>query len=479
MTKIFISYRREDSQYQADRLHAALKPHVADPRDIFIDVDNIPVGVDFVDHLATQVAKCDVLLALIGPGWLNARDPKTGERRLDSADDFVRIEIATALKRGIRVAPVLFDGTPVPAAADLPEDLKLLSRRNGIEIRRASFDADADRMIRGLELAPRGNSPTPTTPKRNAGATASKPAKAGKAGGVAGWLIACIALVAVVAGATGLYLANPFKQAEPAKPAISAAATALAPAQAQVSAQVSAQVAAPPQTSPAVEALRAEIKDMNFNTPKHVSEYDVYRSLSARYPIDVIEQAAAARDPVAMTLLGAAYETEIGVTKDLPRALALYDEACSLGIQRACTNVGMLYARGEAVAKGQAKANSIFEKACQNGDLDGCNNYARALEDSGKLTQARKIFRQACDAGSLGACHNLASSLENGADRGQQYTNAAQLYRQACDGGLYQSCLGLSRLYVVGAGVPQDLAVAKSLRERACTLGKVKKACGG
>ncbi|HEV7691100.1 MAG TPA: TIR domain-containing protein [Hyphomonadaceae bacterium] len=467
MTKIFISYRREDSQYQADRLHAALKPHVADPRDIFIDVDNIPVGVDFVDHLATQVAKCDVLLALIGPGWLSARDPKTGERRLDSADDFVRIEIATALKRGIRVAPVLFDGTPVPAAADLPEDLKLLSRRNGIEIRRASFNADADRMIRGLELAPRGNSPA-ATPKRSAGAAASKPTKAGKAGGITGWLIAGIALVAVAAGATGLYLANPFKQTEAAKPVVAAEPPS-----------VPAQVATAPQTSPAVEALRAELKGMNFNTPKRTSEYDIYRALSARYPVDVFEQAAAVKDPVAMTLLAAAYETAIGVTKDLDRALALYNEACSLGMQRACTEVGTLYFNGDGVAKDRTKASVILEKACQAGDIDGCNNFANALEVAGSLTEARKMYGQACDAGSLAACNNLAHMLETGKDRGENYTTAAQLYQKGCDGGVYQSCIGLSRLYLVGAGVPQDLAIAKALRERACTVGKVKSACGG
>ena len=64
MPKIFISYRREDSQHQADRLHAALRRHVANPkRDIFIDIDNIPVGVDFVKHLDAKVAECDVLLA--------------------------------------------------------------------------------------------------------------------------------------------------------------------------------------------------------------------------------------------------------------------------------------------------------------------------------------------------------------------------------------------------------------------------------
>lgn len=68
MPKIFISYRREDSKHAVGRLHAALKRHVRDPkRDIFIDIDNIPKGVDFVEHLDQQVAQCDVMLAVIGP----------------------------------------------------------------------------------------------------------------------------------------------------------------------------------------------------------------------------------------------------------------------------------------------------------------------------------------------------------------------------------------------------------------------------
>jgi len=109
VTKIFISYRREDSQHQADRLHAALSRKIP-KRNIFIDVDNIPVGVDFVQHLDQQVGQCEVLLALIGPDWLEAKNPETGARRLDDPKDFVRIEIASALKRGIPVAPVLLDG---------------------------------------------------------------------------------------------------------------------------------------------------------------------------------------------------------------------------------------------------------------------------------------------------------------------------------------------------------------------------------
>ena len=160
VTRIFISYRREDSQWPADRLHQALKPVVADPRkDIFIDVDNIPLGVDFADHLGAQVGQCDILLAMIGRGWIEARNPETGQRRLDDAKDFVRIEIATALRRGIKVVPILVDGASIPKEHELPDDLRPLATRNGMELQRMNFDADVARLIRGLGLseAPRSS----------------------------------------------------------------------------------------------------------------------------------------------------------------------------------------------------------------------------------------------------------------------------------------------------------------------------------
>lgn len=200
MPKIFISYRRDDSQYQADRLHLALKKHVSNPRrDIFIDIDNIPVGVDFVAHLDAKVAECDVLLALIGPDWLDARDPQTGKRRLDDPADFVRIEIASALKRGIPVAPVLLDGASFPPLNELPDDLKTLTRRNGVEVRRASFDTDAERMIRGLRLKELGRKPAPAPPP-----------KTERGRSPAAWIVSVVALGVIAAGAAGAWLADPF-----------------------------------------------------------------------------------------------------------------------------------------------------------------------------------------------------------------------------------------------------------------------------
>jgi TPR repeat protein len=167
MSKVFISYRREDSQYAVDRIYEALAQRIP-KSDIFIDVDNIPPGVDFVDHLSKKVAECDILLAVIGSRWLNAAD-ETGKKRLDLPGDFVRVEIASALERGIPVVPVLLDGTDIPNAIDLPEDLKALERRNGASINRTSFQNDLDRLMDGLKLGPVGAAaPELAEPEHNA-----------------------------------------------------------------------------------------------------------------------------------------------------------------------------------------------------------------------------------------------------------------------------------------------------------------------
>ncbi len=161
MAKIFINYRREDSQYQADRLRDLMKPWVDNPAtDIFIDVDNIPAGVDFVEHLDGKVRQCDALIVMIGEHWLTMSDPHTGGRRLDNSDDFVRIEIESALNRNIPVVPVLLDNVDMPSVHDLPDSLKPLARRNGVKISRLSFENDVNRLMRSLPLelsAPRAS----------------------------------------------------------------------------------------------------------------------------------------------------------------------------------------------------------------------------------------------------------------------------------------------------------------------------------
>src|SRR5215469_7378357 len=106
--QIFISYRREESLWSARSLKDRLCRHF-EPKQIFMDLDSIAVGEDFGEVIETTLAKCDVLIAVIGNNWLTSKD-EHGNRRLDNPEDFVRREIGTALGRDIRVIPVVVDG---------------------------------------------------------------------------------------------------------------------------------------------------------------------------------------------------------------------------------------------------------------------------------------------------------------------------------------------------------------------------------
>jgi Sulfatase-modifying factor enzyme 1/TIR domain len=151
--KVFISYRRADAKYPARDIHKAFCRTL--PRDqVFMDVDSIPPGANFRKTLKDWVDQCEVLLALISSGWIDASDPKTGRRRLDNEGDFVRIEIGEALARDIKVVPVLIDGTLLPDRDLLPDDLKGLVDRQAEFVEYRTFDADVERLIRKLGLSP-------------------------------------------------------------------------------------------------------------------------------------------------------------------------------------------------------------------------------------------------------------------------------------------------------------------------------------
>jgi hypothetical protein len=149
--KIFINYRRGDDPQAAGRLFDRLQD-IFEPQQLFLDVDNIAPGLDFMRVLDERVAECDVVLAVIGKGWIDARDA-AGTRRLDDPDDFVRIEITSALNQGKRVIPVLIGDTPMPHQEQLPEALRPLARRNAVRLTHERFRADTQGLVKALEQA--------------------------------------------------------------------------------------------------------------------------------------------------------------------------------------------------------------------------------------------------------------------------------------------------------------------------------------
>src|SRR5687767_1111745 len=127
-----------------------------------MDVDSIGLGRDFRTVLQERLATCDVMLALIGRDWVDGKD-KSGRRRLDVPGDFVRLEIAAALKRNIPVTPLLLHGAQMPSAEQLPEDLSDLAYRNGFELSHNRWESDVQELIKRLGLVTRNDTPSGAT----------------------------------------------------------------------------------------------------------------------------------------------------------------------------------------------------------------------------------------------------------------------------------------------------------------------------
>ncbi len=149
---IFLSYRRTDTISETGRIYDRLVTAFGREH-VFKDVDNIPLGVDFAEYIDQEVSRCRVLLVVMGKTWITTTEAD-GTRRLDNPDDFVRIEIESALKRNIPVVPLLLEGVIMPKRFQLPEPLQPFARRNGTVIGYdPRFHDDMDRLIRKLQPA--------------------------------------------------------------------------------------------------------------------------------------------------------------------------------------------------------------------------------------------------------------------------------------------------------------------------------------
>jgi hypothetical protein len=146
---IFISYRREDASGHAGRLYDRLSERFGKDR-LFMDVDTLELGLDWVEAIEKAIGSAGALLAVIGRSWVRVED-EDGRRRLDDPNDFVRIEIAGALERNIRVIPVLVQGANMPTKEELPDPLKGLTRRSALELRDTSWEYGVTKLAGVLE----------------------------------------------------------------------------------------------------------------------------------------------------------------------------------------------------------------------------------------------------------------------------------------------------------------------------------------
>ncbi|MBB4634202.1 toll/interleukin-1 receptor domain-containing protein [Longimicrobium terrae] len=172
MAEIFICYRRNDSEGYAGRLHENLESHFGS-RAVFVDVDNLHPGVDFERVIASTLLKARVVLAVIGPRWVNSR--------LSNEADYVRMEVIAALKTRKRLIPVLVGGATMPAAERLPEELRALARNNAFTLRHEAWKDDVARLIKSLERTLSSGTPRAKTSVTPVAGPGRRPGKAAAA----------------------------------------------------------------------------------------------------------------------------------------------------------------------------------------------------------------------------------------------------------------------------------------------------------
>jgi hypothetical protein len=188
---VFISYRRADASADAGRLYDALRRRFG-RENLFMDVDSLRPGEDWVDAIDAAVAGCDVLLAIIGPAWVG--EAEDGSIRLQQQLDRVRLELEAALRNDKPVIPVLVEGASMPAPESLPESLQPLLRRHAIRVSHATFESDLAVLVRALRIIERSQHPHAASRRvaherahaREESAAAGLAADAAKTGAAAG-----------------------------------------------------------------------------------------------------------------------------------------------------------------------------------------------------------------------------------------------------------------------------------------------------
>jgi glycerophosphoryl diester phosphodiesterase len=284
--RVFISYRRQDTAWPARQLYDVLVAELGADR-VFKDVDNIEPGDDFVERIQSAVGSCEVLLALIGPQWLTVTDAN-GLRRLDDPQDFVRIEVETALTRDdVRVIPILVDNAKMPSPQELPSGLARLTRRQAVEINPVNFDTR--RLLRVLNDTlrdARGDAAEPTAARRRTG------------------LLVAVASSIVLLLAVGVAVWY-FQRSMTADPQ-SSRSTSSPPS------ITTAPSGSPSQTSKAEEPTGSDIL--------------AHRGGDEKYPLQTLESLTSAADD------GFAVETDVRWTSD-NRAVIIHDEAATQGLR--------------------------------------------------------------------------------------------------------------------------------------------------
>ena len=444
--EIFISYRREDSAAWAGRLSDRLSARFPQSH-IFMDVD-MDLGIDFVEEIEKNVGACDVLIVVIGRHWLSSADEE-GRRRLDNPEDFVRLEIGTALKRGIRVIPVLVEGALMPQSGQLPDDLKLLARRNALNISHDRFRADAERLNGAVERALES---ARVELQRKREEQERVDAERREREEKERLEIGC--------------------RREAAQDRLEAERQARGRLQAERRETEHRQrkkrerLQAKPDEKECLETQRRQreehMQQPSEETPRisvsptpstagwlaEVQHYVDAKDYANALPL--LQRAAQAGDADALYRLGELCLYGRGVARSYGQARQWFEKAADAGSANAMSGLGLLYRKGWGVIRNYGQARRWYQGAANAGNADGMYRLGE-LYDRGwgvvrDYGQARQWYQKAAAAGNADAMYSLGYLYDKGQGVDQDYGQARQWYQKAADAGSTDAKRALSRL---------------------------------
>ena len=469
MTTVFVSYRREETAGEARALFNELSTKLG-KESVFMDVDTIALGRDFRQILQEHLAACDLLLVIVGRGWLEVRNA-SGRIRLEDPSDFVRLEIETALKRNIPVTPVLVQGAQMPTVDQLPADIRDFAYRNGFELSHARWESDVAEMCKRLGLSKEqalgkirkvetsgGESAADSRVTQVKVARTEAPATQQR--DRSPWLATIVATVMAIAAAGAGFLyyrtmvedkakieqarveaANAKAEAENRIAALKAetdkaradaeAAKALADAKAAKAlddakaANAKAAAAQAERDRAAAAAARADKERAAAQAEKDRIAADQAkkdrlaaeeRDRAPKPPIPIPPRARPTDDAATLLKKAKALAKGDGVPRDADESLKLYRQAAELGNAEAQAYVGRLYEYGRGVPKDEFEAMKWFRKAAAQGNRDAQFSIGLAFE------QGRGVPKDSAAAASwFGKAAGSFQTAAEGGDAGAQY----------------------------------------------------------
>jgi TPR repeat protein len=524
--RIFISYRRDDAPGDARGVADRLARHFGKPN-VFMDVDNLLAGQRFDRELDRALSQCDVLIAILGPRWMELISRPDGER------DFVRDEIAAALKRDIVVIPVLVgrEGhmAALPQSKDLPEEIRELVLYQKHSVAHETFGRDTGELIAAISAVLRGRRPQRSlNPLLIGGAAALAAALV--------FLIYQFDLLSWMQRPRGAdpQVATVLSDAETGKRAEDEAARRKAEEAKRVAEEDARRKAAEEEARRKTAEEEAQKNAEEQQARKNAEEQEARRKEeearkkaedearkkaedearkkeaeskgktdeNARIA-DACDRLAASPDdssrPAGVPGVGridseAAWNSCSAAMnlfpdvarftyqaaraafsrKDYDRAMMLYRKASEAGSAIAASGVGFLYYYGRGVAQDHNEARKWFEKGAAAGNALAMNNLGFSYEKGGGVaqdyTEARKWYEKAAALGNALAMVNLGQLYHHGRGVTQDYKGARKWYEKGATLGNALAMNNLGVLYVQGAGIAQNFAEARKWYEKAAAL---------